>query len=348
MFARDPKNPLITPANVPPSRPDCEVLCAFNPAATRLNGQTLLLLRVAERPIPEPGWVSTFVWNPEAPEGGLELIRVREDDPDLSAGDPRCFSYKGELYLTSLSHIRIAREQDNGSFVADAAPALMPTHSLERYGIEDPRITELDGVFYISYSAVSPVGVTTTMARTTDFATFERMDTIFAPDNKDVAIFPEVIDGCYFAFHRPSTKHLGEPSIWLASSNDLLHWGRHRLLIGPRPGRWDCERVGAGAAPILTERGWLSIYHASDHNVTYRLGALLLDRNDPSRVLARSEKPIFSPEVEYETKGFLSNVVFTNGHVFSDVGNVEMYYGAADWVTCRATVHVNDLLASMD
>ena len=109
---------------------------------------------------------------------------------------------------------------------------------------------------------------------------------------------------------------------------------------------WDSARVGAGAAPIKTDAGWLAIYHGTDHENRYCLGGLLLDLHDPSKVIGRSEEPIMEPLDEVEQKGFFGNVVFTNGHVV-DGDQVQVYYGASDTVICRATFSINEIVEGL-
>ena len=113
-----------------------------------------------------------------------------------------------------------------------------------------------------------------------------------------------------------------------------------------RPGKWDSERVGAGAAPIKTDRGWLAIYHGADDNHRYCLGALLLNLKDPTKILARSEEPIMEPSTEYEKHGFFNNVIFTNGHVVRG-DEILLYYGAADKVICGASLSVKEILSTL-
>lgn len=342
MIHRFSNNPLFKPSDLQPSRTDVEIMCAFNPAATLFNGQRLLLLRVAEKAIPGPGCVATPIFDPET--GDVHIKQFRLDDPDVEISDPRFFTHKGTIYLTSLSHFRVATSDDGVHFTIDPKPSMFPEGPYETYGIEDARITRIDGGYYVNYTAVSNRGVVTTLAQTDDFKTFRRLGIIFSPDNKDVALFPEKINGRYQAFHRPAVRHAGAPSIWTASSPDLLDWGRHEFVIGPRDDSWDCERVGAGTSPIKTPEGWLALYHAADHDTRYCLGALLLDLEKPWKVIARSKEPFFVPEALYELEGFMPNVVFHNGTIDLGDGNLELYYGGADLVTCGARVRTCDLL----
>ena len=159
-------------------------------------------------------------------------------------------------------------------------------------------------------------------------------------------MFEEQINGQYYCLHRPSSVFLGGNFIWLASSPDLKHWGNHQCILRTRKGRWDSARVGAGAAPIKTEAGWLEIYHGADAQHRYCLGAVLLDLNDPSIVLARSEEPLFEPVASYEQTGFFGNVVFTNGHIVNG-DEITMYYGASDEVICGATLSVDYILSTL-
>jgi predicted GH43/DUF377 family glycosyl hydrolase len=139
---------------------------------------------------------------------------------------------------------------------------------------------------------------------------------------------------------------IGGNNIWIASSPDLIRWGGHRCIAATRPGTWDCERIGAGAAPIQTEQRWLEIYHGADAKSRYCLGAMLLDLADPTRVIARSQKPILEPTAPYEQTGFFGHVVFTNGHIMRG-DEITVYYGAADSVVCGATFSIKSLLDSL-
>jgi predicted GH43/DUF377 family glycosyl hydrolase len=346
MIQRFDCNPLITPADVKPSSENMEVLCAFNAGATTYKGDPLLLVRVAERPKPREGFVATAFMNEDT--GVVEPLYVSLDDPELDFTDPRVFTWKGKLYLTSISHLRVATTEDGESFTIADAPALFPENAYEIYGVEDPRIVFIDGWYYVNYSAISLRGVCTALCRTKDFSSFERLGIMFGPDNKDIALFPEKINGRYYTFHRPSMKQIGTPSMWIASSDNLRDWGRHENVIEPRPGKWDSERVGCGAQPIKTEKGWLQIYHASDEHVRYCSGAVLLDLEEPWKVIARSEEPLLFPEMPYECEGLVPNIVFHNGLVENADGTLTLFYGGADTVTCAATVSIADILSSLE
>jgi predicted GH43/DUF377 family glycosyl hydrolase len=345
MIQRFPNNPLISPKDVKPSRSDFEVLCAFNPGAASYEDRKVLLVRVAERPLQEKSYISTAVI--DGVTGELKIMRCPLDDPALDARDPRIFCYQGVTYLTSLSHFRTAISEDGKSFIIDSKPSLEPSGPYETYGIEDPRITKLEDTYYINYTGVSELGVVTCLARTRDFRAFEKLGVIFGPDNKDVAIFPEKIAERYYTLHRPAAKFVGSLAIWLASSDDLLDWGRHQAVIGPRRGQWDSQRVGAGAAPIKTPAGWLELYHGCDENTRYCTGALLLDLEKPWRVIARSREPLLIPEAPYEREGLLPNIIFHSGLIDNGDGTLDLYYGGGDLQTCGCRVSVQDILGTL-
>lgn len=349
MLQRFAENPLIEPEQVTPSREDFEVVCAFNTGAVRLDdGTVLLLMRVAERPRAVPqDCAAAVVTDFTAGQARLKVLRVHKDDPDYKPIDPRWFAYRGQRYLTSLSHLRIARSRDGRHFEVDPGPAVSVEQPYEEFGLEDPRITRIEGRYWITYTAVSRHGICTALVSTSDFRSFERKGVIFAPENRDVTIFPEKVGGRYVCHHRPVPHAIGEASMWLAWSDDLVGWGGHCWVMGGRPGLWDSGRIGGGAVPIKTDRGWLAIYHGADRQLRYCLGAVLLDRHEPGRVLARSTEPILAPEADYETQGFFGNVVFSCGAVVQDE-LLSIYYGAADRCTAGASVRLVELLDHLE
>ncbi len=343
------ENPLITPDDVKPSRGDFEVMCAFNPAAFKVGDEYRLLLRVAERPPQEEGYVTTPVIDPENPDE-YRIIRFDVNTPGLDLADPRLFSVNDVEYLTSISHLRMARSTDGRQFTVDERPLITGSEAYEVYGVEDPRVTYLEeeGRWLLAYAGISPThSITPVLLSTTDWEHFERICIPVPPSNKDVSVFPEKINGEYVLRHRPMPKMLAQPSIWTAYSTDLVHWGRQEYVMGARRGEWDCERVGGGGPAIKTEKGWLEFFHASDYETIYRLGVLLTALDHPSKVIYR-DGPLLEPEAPYELTGLLGKVVFTNGAILDDDGRILLYYGAADSVTCGAEMHVDELLDSLD
>lgn len=347
---RAPENPILTPAMVKPSRPDLEVVGVFNPGVTRHNGDVVLLLRVAEAPREEQaGSVASPVYHADSRH--LEIKRWSLDADGIDVSDPRSITVDDHVWLTSISHLRVARSTDGIHFDVESTPALSPATAYESFGIEDPRITLLDGVYWINYSAVSRYGITTALASTTDFKELKRHGVIFSPDNRDVTIFPEKIAGNYVALHRPMPSGIGHPAMWATSSPDLISWGDHRYVAGARDGMWDDSKVGGGAVPFRvrsnTYDGWLAVYHGvTTSPPAYSLGALLLDPNDPTVVIARSREPILRPETPYEREGFFGGVVFTCG-LLAERDLVRIYYGAADGVTAVADLPLEEILKGL-
>ncbi|MBW5447233.1 glycosidase [Cohnella sp. CFH 77786] len=343
------ENPLVTPSGVKPYLDGFEVIGAFNAGIAGHDGEVLMLLRVAERPVsPDPGIVLAPVCDPNAP--APRLVELRRDDPRYDFSDPRVVrdvtADTGFAYLTSISYIRIARSRDGRRFTVDDEPFVYPSGPLETFGIEDPRVTRIGDTHYLYFSAVSPVGIGVSLASTEDFRTVKRHGMIFGPDNKDVLIFPEKVNGKYYALHRPTVRSVGRPEIWIAESDNLLYWGNHKHLAGLREGMWDSGRIGGGAVPFRTEKGWLELYHGATKEHRYSMGALLLDPDDPSRVIARSDRPLLEPEAEYERNGFFGEVVFSCGALVEG-DTVRMYYGVADTSMACAELRVSEILDSL-
>ncbi len=318
--------------------------------------------------------------------------------PDLSdpyeAGgvlNPAALLHDG---LTYVFYRAVATHPPNYSRILMATCRLLPTNAIEVArlhkvalepeqpyelwadgqggGVEDPRITHLDGLDYMTYTAYGTVdGVTApriAFARSKDLFHWERMGLIrfgplevASPDhtlnldlnaipNKDAVLFPAQIDGRYGLLHRPMfDPATGLPhSIWLSWSVDLLNWTDHQLVLAPEL-PWERLKVGAGTPPIRTGQGWLVFYHGveglddNDPDRRYHAGVLLLDLLDPGKLLYRSPRPVLSPEQPLEKTGVVSNVVFPCGAVVQPDGQLEVYYGMADRAIGLATTRLADL-----
>jgi predicted GH43/DUF377 family glycosyl hydrolase len=165
------------------------------------------------------------------------------------------------------------------------------------------------------------------------------------PGNKDGVLFPEKIKGYYARLDRPIGGGVG--SIWISYSEDLVHWGRSEVVISPRPGYWDAFRIGASAPPIKTDQGWLEIYHGvkmMPNGPIYRIGSVMLDLENPARVIGHCADPILSPREKYERIGDINNVVFACGAIVGEDRSVKVYYGAADTSICVATADLDALI----
>lgn len=253
--------------------------------------------------------------------------------------------------LDWVSRIGYAVSEDGVHWNRLRRPVLQPANATESRGIEDPRVTQIDGVFYMTYtayggqtqaeSAFAGGSITPMIARSENLITWERIGPIVrGEDNKDHVLFPRKIGGRFVALHRR------RPYIWLAYSDDLRTWREEDMtpIFGPRPDSdWENASVGGNGVPIETEHGWLMLYHAYDQDRVYRFGACLLDLEDPSRVIRRPTQPIFWPEELWELRGDVPNVVFSCANPVVD-GTVYVYYGGGDHVIGLATCPLEELL----
>ncbi len=244
----------------------------------------------------------------------------------------------------------LGRSEDGYQFELEPLPVMTPAGSgpLQKYevaGIEDPRVTVLEGTIYVIYTAFSGYGPCMALARTEDFLDYERLGLISEPGNKDGLLFPRKINGRYARLDRPISEGVGH--IWISFSEDLMHWGDSHVLLSPRQGYWDSYRLGGSCVPIETEEGWLEIYHGvrmTSGGPIYRTGVALLDLDDPTQVISRSPIPVLSPRMEYERVGDINNVVFASAAVVEPAGEVKLYYGAADTSICVATGRLDELV----
>lgn len=348
-------NPIITPRDVKPSREDFRVDGVFNAGATTYKGKTILLLRIAESVINSDDDVVSVPYIMKTDEGyklAIKTYNKRTEASQYDFEDTRGVLEKGVhknrlVNLTSLSHLRLASSQDGVNFEIEEQAFIFPEGQYETWGIEDPRITNINDVYYINYTAVSELGAVTALARTTDFITYERMGVIFPPENKDVALFPEKIGGLYYAYHRPVPKIIGDPNIWVASSKDLVSWGNHTHLMSvSEDDGWESGRIGGGAPSFKTDKGWIHIYHAADKDKRYCLGVFMTALDNPRKIISKSKEPIMVPLADYEKKGYFGNVVFTCG-VIVDGGDVKIYYGASDEVIGLASIKLSEIYRAL-
>jgi beta-1,2-mannobiose phosphorylase / 1,2-beta-oligomannan phosphorylase len=266
-------------------------------------------------------------------------------------------------YEKYISRIGYASSTDGYHFNRRKEIAFSPDEEYEKYGIEDPRLVEIDHQIYVSYVVLSnyvsqSTIASTALATTPDFVSYTRLGIITSKgsDNKDVVLFPQKMSQRglnatetirYLFLHRPSSwvgpKYgVDKPSIWLGEGNSLTKFEKHTLLIKPEQ-QWEILKVGAGPPPIKTKYGWLLIYHGVDNNRVYRSGAALLDFKDPAKLLGKTTQPILEPKEPYEKNGDVSNVVFPTGACIMD-SKLFIYYGAADKVCCVATADLENLI----
>lgn len=313
-------------------------------------------------PIKDHVWESKMVFNPAVvlKDNKIHLIyRARGEH-----------EFKGIL-ISRLGH---AIFKDDGVTLEKRFenPVFEPEEWYEPAGCEDPRITKIDGKYYLLYTAYSGTEidpflglerVNIAVATTTDFISWQRQG-LLLPEverpEKNGVLFPEKINGYYVCYYRI------DPHIYVAYSKTLEHpvWRGHKKIISPRKGMWDSEKIGAGAPPIKTDLGWLFIYHGVDrkgpsrlkikkigygtvdYERTYRLGVILIDKNNPEKILYRSEGFILEPKEDYEKIGMIPNVVFTCGAAVVKE-KLFVYYGGADTVIGLATCKMVDLLKAI-
>lgn len=237
-----------------------------------------------------------------------------------------------------VSSIGYAVSVDGFDWLRLDKPVLEPGNEQEAKGVEDPRVTRIGNTFYLCYTAYSGTFYQIALARSQNLISWERMGFPLPGErNKDAALFPEKIRGRYCMFHRR------EPDIWLAYSDDLLHWDDHQIVMSLRPDAWDSYKIGANGPPLKTDAGWLFFYHGFAEDKVYKMGVALLDLNDPTVVLKRQWEPSLEPEEEWERQGDVPNVVFSCGQVMTGE-SLYVYYGGADTVIGVATCDKTDVL----
>lgn len=210
------------------------------------------------------------------------------------------------------------------------------------FGCEDPRISKIGDTYYIVYVTMSRFGYTgdrLAYATTKDFKTFTRHGLLMKQfEQRTSGFLPGKIGGRYFLFHRPM------PNMWGSFSSDLVHWEDMSCILETKDGSWYENKLGIGAPPLETPYGWLLFWHGKDNSGKYSLGVMLLDRDDPRKIIKFQEEPILTPEPDFERHGFVSNVVYTNGAVrFGD--RYFIYYGCCDRCLAVGTLDVEEVAA---
>lgn len=306
------------------------------------KGRLLKLTRARKEPIitPREGrvWEAGGTFNPGAvvDRGCVHLLYRAVDANGVSR-----FGY---------SRVQNGTEVDLRSW----DPVFEPSAQWEESGCEDPRITEFDGTFYIAYTAFSWRGPRMALASTRDFVNFEKYGLVGPDcDDKDWVIFPERIDGRMAMLHRLESRVqivYFESFESLRDSYEfwkeyLKHLNDYEVMRGKCS--WEAKKIGVGPPPVKTDLGWLVIYHGVSIDGIYRVGAALLDLDNPSKVLARTNEPILEPEMGFEKHGVVPNVVFPCGAVVLD-GKLWVYYGGADESSCVANAPFNEFLDELE
>jgi predicted GH43/DUF377 family glycosyl hydrolase len=314
-------------------------------------------------PLPDSEWQSLSVCNPGAwYEDGTFYLLYR-----AAGNDPEHIIRLG--LATSQDGFHFERASDQPVF--DISP-----DGPDGGCVEDARIVKFDGIYYVTYAyrpyppgryweadrgytrpklpatapAVERTNATSSgLAATKDFRTWRRLGRITRAglDNRDVILFPEKIGGRYVMLHRPD-QWVGpdygceQLSIWLAFGDDLLSWGDD-VLLATGEQQWESGKLGGSTPPLRTDAGWLTIYHAVGSDWRYRVGVMMLDLEDPRRVVARAPDFIMEPEAKHETEGIYAGCVFPTGNVVVD-GTLFVYYGAGDRFVGCATAPIQELV----
>jgi predicted GH43/DUF377 family glycosyl hydrolase len=307
--------------------------------------------------------------------GNHQLFHRHPANPILTAADwpqavnvvfnPAAVEVGGETVLlarvearTGLSHLQVARSANgvDGWQVAPE-PLLAPRngHEDEQWGFEDARVVWAEelGRFVITCTAYGPAGPAVFLATTGDFRSVERIGVVVAPEDKNAALLPERVGGNWILFHRPTSGFAtSSPGISLSRSSDLRTWSPPEVVMQPREGAWwDSLRIGIGPPLVKTEHGWLLVYHGVKETVggaIYRLGLVLLDLEEPTKVLRRTSSWVLSPSEPYERQGDVPNAVFPCGLVHDTrSGELRLYYGAADTTICLASASFDEVLATV-
>ena len=244
--------------------------------------------------------------------------------------------FRGEQ-RNGIPHIYLGRSKDalHWEFDSEKIPftdkngkPFMPPYAY------DPRLVKVEDTYYIMWCQ-DAYGPTIGIAKTLDFKRFERIENPYLPYNRNAVLFPRKINGNYVMLSRPCDNgHTAFGDIFLSESPDMEFWGRHRHVMGRSDNWWESLKIGGGAAPIETDKGWLLFYHGvvnTCNGYVYSIGGAILDINEPSRVLHRCENYLLAPETDYEERGFVPNVCFPCAALTDAAsGRIALYYGCAD------------------
>jgi beta-1,4-mannooligosaccharide/beta-1,4-mannosyl-N-acetylglucosamine phosphorylase len=284
-------------------------------------------------------------------------------------GDEYILMYKVIVAENREQYIGIARSKDGVNFTVDPKPALRPAPD-EIGRANDPRLTKHeDGWYYLTYCSdpkgnrVREEGIHLCIARTKDFENWERIYKS-EPDNRNAVIFPEKIGGLYCRLDRPFARGYKKErgyDIWVSYSPDMEFWGKHKMVLSHLDVKWGSYKIGPGCQPIKTEHGWLIIFHGAESPApedegyfppwtnaptkVYRAGLMMLDLEDPSKIVAYVEDPLMEITYDYERDpSYRPNVIFPGGIIVEPDGEVKIYYGAADTTVALATARLDDLI----
>ena len=265
-----------------------------------------------------------------------------------------------ENQILTGTNLGFATSDDGINWVAEPEPAFaLKTDEIDR--IYDPRLTVIDGKLHMCFAVDTKHGICGGVATTDDLKTLNILS-ISAPDNRNMVLFPEKVNGKYVRLERPMPVYSrgGKDTfdVWMSQSPDLRYWGDNKFVLGVEHVPFANDKIGPAAPPVKTEKGWLTTFHAVERDESrgkngwekrwtkiYYAGIMLLDLDDPSKVIGYSKEPLIAPELPFETdEGYRTDGIFPGGMILEDDGEVKIYYGASDTVECLATANVNDLI----
>ena len=313
------------------------------PGEDRPHGSSDVLWRSSRNPIVGPGHVprANSIFNSAvAPFGDGYAGVFRVDDTSRAMNLHAGRSADGVEWELNPEPIRFVPADERVAEIQD-----------EFVYAYDPRVTWLEDRYYVTWCN-GYHGPTIGIAHTHDFETFRQLDNAFLPFNRNGVLFPRRVGGRYAMLSRPSDDgHTPFGDIYYSESPDLVHWGRHRHVLGTVPWTWQSTKVGAGPTPIETEEGWLLLYHGvltSCNGFVYSIGAALLDLDEPWKIVARGRDYLLAPHASYERVGDVPNVVFPCAALVDRARDrVTVYYGGADTVVCLAHGHLSEIAASI-
>ncbi len=321
---REASNPVLTPDDVP-----YPASLVFNAGVIKHNGEYIMIFR-----------------NDYGSNSG--------EWDDFVAGKRGCPGFQG-------TNIGLARSKNGIHWSVEPKPVFQ-LKSTEIHRAYDPRLTVIDGRFYLCFAVDTRHGIRGGIAVSDDLEKFDILH-MTVPDNRNMVMFPEKINGRFVRLERPfpiygrgGGQHFFD--VWLSESPDCVYWGKSDLVLGTEDVSWVNDKIGPASPPLYTDKGWLVIFHGVDKDDArgrngwevswkkrYSAGVMLLDLKDPRKRIGMAEKPLIVAEADYEISGgFRNNVIFPCGNILEDDGTVKIYYGAADTYVCLATAKLNDLL----
>lgn len=368
---------LIKPSDLTPSSKYFEIIGTLNPGVIRLaNGDIVMYVRVIEKLIKTQD--KKYFYSPRLIGEHKYQVKVDKFRRDLveNSSDLDFLFKDGTKRLTFISHLRRVILDKTGFKIKsiDKKPSFFGLAWDGELGIEDPRITKINNLYIMTYVSLSKaVNVSTSYAISNDCINWYRRGVIFNEQNKDVVVFPEMINEAYVAIERPEGSfQFTHPHMWVSYSKDMESWGRQHPLEISKKNEWDSGKVGAGAPPIKTEKGWLLIYHGviepkrvkiresivkrmqindifEETDTLYCVGAALLDLKNPNKILSKTPVPLLFPLRKYEVDPFEGKgVIFPTGLVIDeDRKDVLLFCGAGDKFTIVKKIELSRIMKKL-